>query len=193
MLKVWKDAIARLACGGYRVMLLGYPAEFRSRYGIEMKQVFREQLRRTLSSCGMLGFLAFCAGTAWDLCVGVGHERFTLQSLVAVVCLAGALGFSVYAAEVDWQNATEVYPTLMVVLVGSFILGMVWPWHVWRWAIIIGIGVPFLGPVVELPARLASPGRWAMLGVLLVPGLIGAYGGLIVRRDVAVLNRAGNG
>jgi hypothetical protein len=193
MLKIWKDAIERLACGVYRVLLSGYPAEFRSRYGIEMKQVFRDQLRATLSKCGMLGFLAFCAGTAWDLCAGVLRERFTLQSFVSIICLTVALGFSVYAAYVDRHNATEVYPTLMVVLVGSFILGLVRPWHVRRWAIIVGMGVPFFGPLIDLPARLASPGRWAMLAVLFVPGLIGAHGGLLVRRGAGVLHRAEHG
>ena len=96
--------------------------------------------------------------------------------------MAAALGFSIYAEYVDRHNATEVYPTLTVALIGSFILGLAQPSRPWKWAIIVGLGAPFFGPLPSLPARLASPGRWAILAILLVPGLIGAYSGSILPR-----------
>ena len=181
---IWKNALLRLACGLYRGLLHAYPPEFRLRYGIEMNQVFRDQLRDTLSKQGARGLVTFGARTAWDFCTSVPRERFTLQSLGGMLCLAAALGFAMYATYVDRHNVTEVYPTLMVVLVGSFILGILRPRSAWRWAILIGLGVPFFGPLPALPARLASPGRWAMLAVLLIPGLIGAYTGSILRSAV---------
>jgi len=182
---IWKNTFLRLACGLYRGLLHAYPPEFRLRYGIEMNQVFRDQLRDTLSEQGIGGLLMFCTRTAWDLCTSIPRERFTLRSLGGLLCLAAALGFALYATYIDRHNLDEVYPTLMVVLVGSFVLGLLRPRHAWRWAIIIGLGVPFFGPLPALPARLASPGRWAMLGVLLIPGLIGAYTGSILRSAVA--------
>jgi hypothetical protein len=178
----FRNALAGLACGLYRGLLHAYPQDFRSRYGAEMTQLFRDNLRDALSNHGIPGFARFCMRTAWDLLTSVLRERFTLGSVVGMLCLAAALGFSFYAEYVDRHNATEVYPTLMVALVGSFILGLAQPSWPWRWAIIVGLGVPFFGPLSSLFARLASPGRWAMLAVLLVPGLIGAYTGSVLRR-----------
>jgi hypothetical protein len=184
MPSIRQNTLLRLACGLYRGLLHAYPPEFRLRYGIEMNQVFRDQLRDTLSKQGLHGLLTFCMRTAWDLCTSIPRERFTLRSLRGMLCLAAALGFALYATYVDRHNVDEVYPTLMVVLVGSFVLGMLRPRRAWRWAIIIGLGVPFFGPLPDLPARLASPGRWAMLAVLLIPGLMGAYAGSILRSAV---------
>jgi len=169
----------------YRGLLYAYPPEFRSRYGVEMSQLFRDQLRDALSNQGILGLLPFCMRTTGDLSKSILRERCNLQNMVGMLCLAAALGFALYATYVDRHNADEVYPTLMVVLVGSFILGVLRPRRAWRWALMLGLGVPFFGPLLTLPARLASPGRWAMLAVLLFPGLIGAYTGSILRRAVA--------
>jgi hypothetical protein len=180
-----KNLIVRLACGAYRSLLYAYPLEFRSRYGVEMNQVFRDHLRDTLSNRGIAGLFPLAARTAWDLSTSVLRERFTLHTFVGMLWLAAALGFASYAAHVDHHNVSEVYPTLLVVLVGSFVLGIIRPTNPWRWAIIVGIGVPFFGPLFDLPARLTSPGRWAMLAIVLVPGLIGAYIGYFLRRAIA--------
>jgi len=180
-----KNILPRLAGGLYRGLLHAYPPEFRSRYGPEMNQLFRDQLRDALSNQGLLGFLPFCTRTAWDLSKSILRERSNLQNLVGMLCLAAALSFALYATYVDRHNADEVYPTLMVVLVGSFILGVARPRRAWRWALILGLGVPFFGPLHGLPARLASPGNWAILAVLLIPGLLGAYSGAVLRRAVA--------
>jgi hypothetical protein len=180
-----RNILFRLAAGLYRALLFGYPKEFRNRYGFEMNQIFRAQMRDALSSRGILGFSSFCMRTAWDSFTSILRERLTLQSIFGMVCLSAALAFSMYAHYVDRHNAREVYPTLMVVLVGSLILGLVNPARPWRWAIILALGVPFFGPLQSLPARLHSPGGWAIVAVLLVPGLIGAYVGSILRRAAA--------
>jgi len=181
-----KNMILRLGCGLYRGLLLAYPPEFRARYGVEMNQVFRDQLRDTLSKRGLHSLASFSIRAALDLFTSVLRERFTMKSAIGMLCLCAAFGFSLLAEHVDRHNVTEVYPTLMVALVGSFILGLIQPAWPWRWAIIVGLGVPFFGPLPELFARLASPGRWAMLAVLLIPGLIGAYTGSFLRRAIGV-------
>jgi hypothetical protein len=178
------NILSRLACGIYRGLLYAYPPEFRTRYGPEMNQVFRDQLRDTLAKQGIGGFVRFSMRTAWDLLASVMRERFTLKSLAGIVYLAAAIGFSISAEYVDRHNVTEVYPTLTVAIVGSFLLGLARPSRPWRWAMMIGIGVPFFGPLAVLPSRLASPGRWAMLAVMLIPGLIGAYSGSALRRPL---------
>lgn len=186
MTSLIRKIFSRLAAVLYRLLLYCYPKEFRQRYGIEMNQVFRTQLRDTLSNRGILGIVSFCTRTAWDSFTSILRERLSLQTIFGMVCLCAAFGFSMYAHYVDRHNATEVYPTLMVVLVGSFVLGVANPVRPWRWAIILAIGVPFFGPWQSLPARLHSPGGWAIVGVLLVPGLIGAYVGSILRRAAGV-------
>src|SRR5271155_5827300 len=105
------------------------------------------------------------------------QENFALQSLLEISCFAAAIAAGLYAAHVDHHNHTEVYPTLFVFLVRSFALGVVRPGHAWRWALIIGLLVPFAGPFQTLFDRLSSPGSWAILAVVLIPGLIGAYTG----------------
>jgi len=96
------------------------------------------------------------------------------------------------AAYVDQHNATEVYPVLAVSLVGAFALAVVRPRHVWLWALVIAAFIPF-SPVAAaaLHARLASPGSWAILGVVLIPALIGAYSGWGLRKTVAAIRETG--
>jgi len=106
-----------------------------------------------------------------------------------MLCVAAAVGFGLYAGYVDRHNATEVYPTLMVVLVGSFILGLIQPAHAWRWALIVGVCVPFLGPISGLPSRIITPGDWGILAVVLVPGFIGAYLGALLHLAVGSMQR----
>jgi hypothetical protein len=179
--------ISRIACGVYRQLLRAYPAEFQARFGAEMNQLFRDQLRDALSQRGFPGFLRFSLRIAADLPLGILRERLTLQTLLAMFYLAAALAFASYAAYVDRHTGDDVYPTLAVVMVCCFIMGLIRPTHAWRWALIVSLGVPFLGPPHTLPARLLSPGRWAMLAVLLIPGLFGAYAGSILRRAVAAM------
>jgi len=180
-----RNAIMRLACSVYRAMLCAYPTEFRARFGLEMTQAFREQLREALSTAGTMGFLGFSMRMAWDFPISVFRERISSISAAGMCCVAAAVGFGLYAAYVDHHNATEVYPTLFIVLVGSFALGLIRPVHPWRWALIVGLGVPFSGSLLTLTARMASPGAWAILAVVLVPGLIGAYTGSFLRRAAA--------
>jgi hypothetical protein len=170
-------------------MLIAYPPEFRARYGLEMTQAFREQLREALSTAGTAGFLGFSMRMAWDFPISVLRERISSINVAGMCCAAAAVGFGLYAAYVDHHNATEVYPTLFVVLVGSFALGLIRPVRPWRWALIVVLGVPFSGPLLTLTARMISPGAWAILAVVLVPGFVGAYTGSFLRRAASALRQ----
>src|SRR4029077_20490726 len=103
-----------------------------------------------------------------DVAASVFRERF--QMAMGMFCLASAAGIGIYAAHVDRHNHHEVYPTLLVVTVGSFALGLIRPLGPWRWALIIGSGVPFAGPLLALPARLAAPCHWGVFGGVAVGG-----------------------
>jgi cytochrome c oxidase subunit IV len=187
MLGALPRAILYLGCLVYRGFLHAYPREFRARFGAEMRQVFHDQLRDTLSSQGILGLLQFSFHIACDLSMSILRERLTSISILGIICSAAAICFGLGAAYVDRHNASEVYPTLFVVMVSSFLLGVVRPLGAWRWALIVGLAVPFAGSVVALPSRLASPGHWAILAVVLIPGLIGAYTGVTLRWAVGEL------
>jgi hypothetical protein len=177
-----RERLIRVAGGIYRAMLVVYPREFRARHGLQMKLAFKDLLREALSSASSMDFVRFCIRMARDYTASVLRERVRSLSATEIACLAGATGVGLFAAYVDHHNAREVYPTLSVVLVGSLVLGMVRPKHAWRWAAIVGLCIPFFGPLPTLTARLASPGAWAILAVVLIPGLLGAYTGSAFRR-----------
>jgi hypothetical protein len=171
-------------------MLHAYPRDFRARHGVEMRQSFQDEMRETLSTASTTALLRFLIRMARDFPVSVVRERINSPSITGTCCLVGAIAVGLYAAYVDHHNRTEVYPTLFVVLVGSFILGMIRPAGAWRWAVIVGLGVPFAGPPLTLTTRVASPGAWAILGVVLIPGLIGVYTGSTLRRAAGAMHSA---
>jgi len=172
----------RGVCGLYRLLLRAYPPQFRARYQPEMVQAFADELRAAVSRGSMWGVMRFLMHIGKDLGVSALRERIRAISPAGVLCLLAGIAFGIYGAYVDRHNATEVYPTLSVVLAGSFVLGLIGPRHAWRWALVVAIWVPFLGALPEMTHRLVSPGAWAILGVLMVPGLIGAFSGSAIRR-----------
>jgi hypothetical protein len=182
MWPLFKRVVLQLICGAYRAVLYAYPREFRARYGLEMKQMFRNQLREEFSKESSVGFLQFCGRIAWDIASSICRERYDPQTATGMFCVAAAMGIGIYASYIDRHNAHEVYPTLLVAAVGSFGLGLIRPLGAWRWALIIGLAVPFAGPLLTLSARLAIPGNWAILAVVSAPGLVGAYAGSFLRR-----------
>jgi hypothetical protein len=183
------NAMLRSACGFYRALLHGYPKEFRARYGAEMVQVLADRWRDTLANEGPMGIVRFCIHAIWDVLSGILKERFTMRGVLGIFCLVAAIGFGLYAGYVDRHNATEVYPTLMVVLVASLVLGLLEPSHAWRWALIVAVCVPFSGPISALPSRIITPGDWGILAVVLVPGFIGAYSGALLRLALGSMQR----
>jgi hypothetical protein len=179
-----KGALVQLACGLYRALLWVYPAEFRRCYGPEMVRVFGERLKDALTKHGVSALPWFTMHMTWDLLISAVRERTTAVSRVGTLCCVAGLGVGLYAAYVDHHNADEIYPTLSVLLVGSFFLGVVQPAHAWRWALVVAICVPF-SPFAQAlrddPTRFVSLGAWVMLLVAMIPAMIGAYAGSTLR------------
>jgi hypothetical protein len=169
-------------CGLYRLMVRAYPPRFRARYEREMVQAFSDELRATVLRGSAWGMMRFLMHMGKDLGLSASRERIREISPVGVLCLLAGIAFGIYGSYVDRRSATEVYPTLCVVLAGSFVLGLIRPAHAWRWAMVVAVWVPFLGALPEVAHRMVSPGAWAILGILMVPGLIGAFGGSALRR-----------
>ncbi|MDP9174340.1 MAG: hypothetical protein M3O30_10810 [Planctomycetota bacterium] len=181
-----RDVLLHLSCGFYAILLYAYPSEFRARYKKEMALAFKEELRQTLSSTNLWSRLQFPIQMSRDLVASALRERLALLDAVGMSCLVAASAIGLCASYVDHHNATEVYPTLSIALIGSFVLGLIRPTRPWRWAIAIAPWVPFAGSMSNLTDRLSSPGAWAILAVVLVPGFAGAVGGSLVRQAIGL-------
>ncbi len=59
----------------YRLLLAGYPAAFRQRYGVEMAQVFRDCCRAAYRANGPLGLTLLWFPTLWDWALTAARER----------------------------------------------------------------------------------------------------------------------
>jgi hypothetical protein len=92
-----------------------------------------------------------------------------------------ALLFGVFAGYVDLHN-DEVQACVLVLLVGTVLLGAWQPKHPWRWALIIGGCVPAAHIIGTLTGH-HPPYKTDLAGpfLALIPALIGAYGGAVIR------------
>lgn len=86
------------------------------------------------------------------------------------IALAAAFWAGAFAAIVDAHN-NEVQSAVIVIVAGTFLLGLAHPAHVWLWALGVGLAIPVAG----LAHR-----NWGTL-VALIPAFIGAYAGASIR------------
>jgi hypothetical protein len=100
----------------------------------------------------------------------------------AVVAPAFAVAIGCFAVWVDLHN-DEVQAAVLVLLVGGFVMGAIWPGGAWRWALVLGLSIfvgdnaaPRLG-LVGLPVK---PLNWGTL-IAVAPAFIGTYVGVGVR------------
>lgn len=61
----------------YRGLLSAYPASFRERFGVEMRQVFRSCCQQAYRSTGAMGLLWLWLFTLWDLALTAARERIS--------------------------------------------------------------------------------------------------------------------
>ena len=107
--------------------------------------------------------------------------RWTLSGTILPLVLAAGIG--AFAVSIDLHN-TEVQAAALVLVVGGFLLGMIWPDGAWRWAIVLGLSIVVgdtLAMQLHLVARDPQPINWTA-AVALVPAFIGTYAGVGVRR-----------
>ena len=99
------------------------------------------------------------------------------------ICLAIALAAGVFAGWVDFNN-DEPQAAVLVILVVTFVLGMVQPGKAWLWAIIVSLCLPGVYLLAHglgyQPVSPPSPGWYASL-LALIPAFIGAYAGVLLR------------
>jgi hypothetical protein len=104
------------------------------------------------------------------------------------ICLILALSGGIFAGWVDFNN-DEPQAAVLVILVVTFLLGLLQPRLSGLWAIIVGLSLPAVYLVATKlgyqPASPPSPGWYASL-LALIPAFIGAYSGALGR---VIMNR----
>jgi len=99
------------------------------------------------------------------------------------ICLILALSSGIFAGWVDFNN-DEPQAAVLVILVVTFLLGLIQPRLAWLWAIIVALSLPAVYLVATnvgfQPVSPPSPGLYATL-LALIPSFIGAYAGALCR------------
>ncbi len=110
----------------------------------------------------------------------ITHSRWQF----AVLCVALALIGAFIAGAVDFNN-DEPQAALIVIMLFAGLLGFIQPSKAWRWAIIVGLGVPtvyLIATALGYHSRsVPEPGWYASL-IALIPAFISAYGGALLRK-----------
>jgi hypothetical protein len=97
-----------------------------------------------------------------------------------------AIGFGGFAVHVDLHN-DEVQATVLVLLIGGGLVGLLAPHRAWRWALVLGLSIvvgDYAAPQLHLIARAPEPINWGSL-IALIPAFIGTYAGVGVRSAFA--------
>lgn len=105
------------------------------------------------------------------------------------ICTASAVAVGLGIGWLDLQT-TEVATTILALLLGGLLLGLVQPSAAWRWAVPLALGLPAMALVGRwLHMSTAEPIRLdpRIVLVALAFALAGCYGGVVVRRTVARL------
>ena len=96
--------------------------------------------------------------------------------------VAIALGLGIGAFD---YSVTEVQSTLIVLLPLTFVFGFINSRAAWRWALVIGLGIP-VAHVIGHALSIQPPYTDHVVASLLalVPTFIGVYSGALVRRII---------
>ena len=170
----------------YRLLLIAYPGPFRDEYRTEMVQAFRDCCHDAANRAGCGGLVKLWLHTLADLLVSALYERS--RSMRPIGLLLSVLILGLLTGFVDLRN-DEIWASLLLLLVFSFMLGVLQPRNAWRWSLLIGIGIPavhFIGLLFGYtspchPGRVcAPPSLLDVLGlfVVMIPAFIGTYMGV---------------
>lgn len=110
------------------------------------------------------------------------RDRWQKDAVCTVIALIGALN----AGVVDFNN-NEPQAAVIIIVVFAGLLGFIQPRKAWRWALIVGLGIP----IVYLSAialgyqskSVPEPGWYASL-IALIPAFISVYGGVLLHKAI---------
>lgn len=104
-----------------------------------------------------------------------------------LLCMAMAVLGGFIAGAVDFRNG-EPQAAVLVILVFAGSLGFVQPKKAWRWAVIVGLGLPavyLISTALGYQSKsVAEPGWYASL-IALIPAFLSTYGGVLLRKLIS--------
>jgi hypothetical protein len=181
-----RELSVQLSARLYQMLLFVYPAAFRQQFGSEMVQVFRVACRHSVAR-GSRSLVHFWVEALADLVASGSAERLAEMRprsgqhrpylYVGALILSLVTGYVHLCADADAL-------AIVLLLGGAFGFGLACPVAAWRWALILGMGIPaalLVGHGLEVRA---VPHRDTDLPVLapLVPALLGVYTGAFMHR-----------
>src|SRR5512143_2452269 len=102
------------------------------------------------------------------------HDHWQFE----VLCVALAVIGGFLAGAVDFNN-DEPQAAVIVIVVFAGLLGFIQPRKAWRWALIVGLGVPIVSLITTSlgyqSKSVPEPGWYASL-IALIPAFSSAYG-----------------
>lgn len=116
--------------------------------------------------------------------MAITHYRWQFD----VVCLTLAVLGAFIAGAVDFNN-DEPQATVLVIAVFAGFLGFVQPRKAWRWAVIVGLGVPTVYLIATAlgyhSKSVPEPGWYASL-IALLPAFISTYSGVLLHKAISL-------
>ena len=110
------------------------------------------------------------------------HGRAMVVGCVIVAVIGGFV-----AGAVDFNN-NEPQAAVLVIVFFAGVLGFVQPRKAWRWAVIVGLGVPIVYLIAAAfgyqSKSVPEPGWYASL-IALIPAFISTYCGVLLRKIVS--------
>jgi len=110
--------------------------------------------------------------------------RPTLQSSRNLFSVIFAITLGIIIGWIDLQ-VTEVAVTILSLLIGGFLLGLLQQKSAWRWAFLITVGIPIMQIIaINFSLQTAEPVKLDPLVILIVLlfALIGTYVGVFMRK-----------
>jgi hypothetical protein len=104
-----------------------------------------------------------------------------------LLCVALAVLGGFIAGAVDFRN-DEPQAAVLIILALAGLLGFMQPKKAWRWAVIVGLGIPVVYLIATAlgyqSKSVPEPGWYASL-IVLIPAFLGAYGGGLLRKTIS--------
>ncbi len=178
----------------YGRLLIAYPPSFRREYDRQMVQVFHTACRHAAQQATARQVVQLWLRTLGDLVYSAGAERIMVLRAhddplqrylyLGAVLISGFTGYIHLRVDADRL-------VILLLVAACFVCGTARPTGAWRWALIVGLGVPLAMLIGHgIPADSLSRRDVDLpLPAPFIPALLGAYSGALMRRLAPQLKR----